>query len=343
MSTRASPTLIGVFTLVGLAIASAAVILLGADKIFRTTYRVQLYFDKSAQGLLVGSDVRFGGVRVGSVQSISVKIDSVENRKIIPVVVSLNARDLGKIGIESEGGIDFSSEEGVRKAVERGLRAGMKQQSLVTGQLYIEFDIQPETVGFDYRPRTEPEYPIVPTIGTEMDEMIAGIADGIRKFNGLDLESVINELRGLLQTTNDRVAAIDAESINESLLTITQDVSRITGDERIVAVIDKLNKSLSHIEELSRKADEGVTPLMEEAARVLAASHEVLEESRESIARLEAAVEGAADISNPRGPVLLRLQQTLHETERASRALQELTNDLKRNPSSILAGRAENE
>ena len=343
MKTRASPTLIGVFTLVGLAIASAAVILLGADKFFRTTHNIQLYFDKSAQGLQVGSDVRFGGVRVGSVQSIDVMIDPNEYRKIIPVIVSLNAGDLGAVGIETEGGIDFSTHQGVRKAVQRGLRAGMKQQSLVTGQLYIEFDMQPETIGFVYQPQQDSEFPVVPTIGTEIDELVAGIADGIRKFNALDLDSIIGELRELLHTTNERVAAIDAEGISENLLTITKDVANITSDERITTAIDNLNKALVNIEELSRKADDGIDPLIGEAGRVLAASREVLEESRESLAKLESAVEGVADVSNPRGPVLMRLQQTLHETERASRALQELSNDLKRDPKSILTGRAQAE
>jgi paraquat-inducible protein B len=343
MKTKASPTLIGVFTLVGLAIASAAIILLGADKFFRKTHNIQLYFDKSAQGLQVGSDVRFGGVRVGSVQSISVLIDPNESRKIIPVVVSLNAGDLGKTGVEAEGGIDFSTDEGIQKAVQRGLRAGMKQQSLVTGQLYIEFDVLPESVGFVYTPMEKSDYPVVPTVGTEMDELIAGIADGIRKFNALDLDSVITELRGLLQNTSARIEAIDAEGISENLLTITKDISSITGDDRITLAIENLNETLANLESLTRKADDGISPLIDEAGRVLAASREVIETSRDSLTKLESAVDGVTDISNPRGPVLMRLQQTLHETERASRALKELFNDLKRDPKSILTGKAESE
>ena len=343
MKTKASPTLIGVFTLVGLAIASAAVLLLGAGKLFKATHTVQLYFDKSANGLQVGSDVRFGGVRVGSVSSIDVLIDPVENRKIIPVVVSLNASDLGQTGEESRGGIDFSTHEGVAKAVRRGLRAGMKQQSLVTGQLYVEFDVVPDAEGFVYQPKEPSGHPVVPTIGTEMDELIAGIGDGIRKFNALDLESVFEELRTLLTTTSDRIEAIDAEGISENLVSITSDIAEITGDERITMAIENLNLTLAHMEELTAKANAAIGPLLEDTERVLTASREVLEESREAIAGLESAVDGVSDISNPRGPVLMRLQQTLHETERASRALKELSNDLKRDPKSLLTGKAEPE
>ncbi len=343
MKTTASPTLIGVFTLAALAIATITVVLLGADKLFKKSHNVQLYFDKSANGLLVGSDVRFGGVRIGSVQSIGVMIDPVEDRKIIPVVVSLDARSLGQTGVEAEGGIDFSSHEGVEKAVRRGLRAGMKQQSLVTGQLYIEFDVAADTPGFFYQPKELPEFPIVPTIGTEMDELVAGIADGIRKFNALDLDSVITELRDLLATTNARIEAIDTLAINENLLAITRDIADITGDERIGQAIDNLNEALSSIEDLTARANARIDPLMDESEAVLVASREVLEDSRAALARLEDAVSGVADISNPRGPVLLRLNQTLQETERASRALKELSNDLKRDPKSLLSGKADPE
>lgn len=343
MKNTASPTIIGVFTLVGLAIASASIILLGSGKLFNTTHIIQLYFDKNANGLLVGSDVRFGGVRVGSVRSIGVIIDPVENRKVIPVIVSLNARELGQTGMEDQGGIDFSTQEGVAKAVRRGLRAGMKQQSLVTGQLYVEFDVVPDTPGFIYDAKTPSEHPVVPTIGTEMDELIAGIGDGIRKFNSLDIESIITRIQELLQTTNKTLAAIDAEGINENLVSITNDIAVITGDKRITSAIENLDLTLANMEKLSTKANDGIGPLMEDAERVLAASREVLDESRKSLTKLESAVDDISGISNPRGPVLMRLQQTLQETERASRALKELSNDLKRDPKALLTGKAEPE
>jgi len=343
MKNQASPTLIGMFTLVGLAIAAVAVVLLGAGRWFKTSHTLMLYFDRSVNGLLIGSDVRFGGVRVGSVRSIGVIMDPDEDRRIIPVVVTLNARDLGQAGDASAGGIDFSTPEGVEKAVRRGLRARMKQQSLVTGQLYVEFDVAPDAPGFVYRPRDPSPHPVVPTIDTEMDELIAGIGEGIRKFNALDLDSVIGEVRHLLVTTNARIESIDAEGISENLVSITSDISSLTGDDRIPAAIDNLNSTLANLEQLTARANEGIDPLIADAGRVLTASREILEESRQSLARLESAVSDITDISNPRGPVLMRLQQALEETERASRALKELSNDLKRDPKALLTGKAESQ
>lgn len=333
MSKKASPAVIGAFTLVGLIIAAVAVVLLGAGKLFKSTHNILLYFDKSANGLQVGSDVRFGGVRIGSVKSISVLIDRKENRKVIPVVVELGEKELGLISTEEGGGIDFSSPDGVNKAVSEGLRAGMVQQSLLTGQLYIEFDIVPGTQGFVYKSQSTPRYPIVPTIGTEMDALISGISDGIKKFNALDLESVSRELKEVLTGAKTQLAELKVKEINENILAITGDLRKFTGNDKLTMALEHLDAAILQIDGLATKANKGIDPL-------LAAINEAIAKTDAGIVRIEEAANSIARITSPRSPVLLRLQNVLQETERASRALKELSNDLKRNPKSLISGKA---
>lgn len=333
MSKKVSPTLIGVFTLIGILLAGGALVLFGAGRYFKSTYDIQLYFDKSANGLQVGSDVRFGGVRIGSVKSINVLVDSERNRKIIPVVVELGEKDLRLIRTEAGGGIDFSTFAGVAKAVSEGLRAGMKQQSLLTGQLYIEFDIVPDTPGFVYQSREPPPYPVVPTIGTEMDELISGIADGLKKFNALDLDGVMSELRDVLVSAKEQIAQLNVKTINDNVTAITEDVRKITGDDKLIRAVDSLNAALQQIDELTAKLNAGVDPLLSDL-------NAVIKKTDAGVARLEEAATGISQISDPRAPVMMRLQNVLAETERASRSIKELANDLKRNPSSVLRGKA---
>ena len=334
MSKKASPTLIGVFTLAGLVLAGFAAVLFGAGKYFEDTHRVLMYFDKSANGLQVGSDVRFGGVRIGRVSSISVLVDREKNRKIIPVVVELGEKDLRLISTEAGGGIDFSTFEGVEKAVTEGLRAGMKQQSLVTGQLYIEFDIEPTTPGFVYVPKEPPPYPVVPTIGTEIDELIAGIAEGLEKFNQLDLQAVMGDIREILATAKTQLAQLQIKEINDNLIAITADVRRLTSDEKLASAVSNLDKALIGIEEFTAKANDGVEPLLDDL-RV------IMERTEASLASMQEATKEISEVSNPRAPVLMQMQNVLRETQRASQSIQELSNDLKRNPSSLLRGRAQ--
>jgi len=333
MSKKASPTVIGIFTLLGLIFAGVAAVLFGAGKYFENTYPILLHFDKSAYGLQVGSSVRFGGVRIGSVRSINVLVDPEGNRKVIPVIVDLREKDLRLIGSEAGGGIDLTTREGVEKAVASGLRAGMKQESLVTGQLYIEFDILPDAPSFTYTPRLATEYPIVPTVGTQIDELVAGIADGLAKFNALDIDGVMKELRDVLVGAKEQIANLDMKEINDNLVEITEDVRILTGDEKLVRAVENLDASLVQINELATKANQGIEPLLANLQGVIARTDA-------SLVRIEAATRELSQLSNPRAPVVLQMQDVLRETQRASEALKELSNDLKRNPSSLLRGPA---
>lgn len=333
MSKKASPTVIGVFTLIGIILAGASVVLFGAGKLFKNTHNILVYFDKSVYGLQVGSDVRFGGVRIGSVKSISVLVARKENRKIIPVVVELGDKELSLIGTEEGGGIDLSSFEGVEKAVSQGLRAGMKQQSLLTGQLYVEFDIVPDSAGFVYHSSGGHPYPVVPTIGTEFDELIAGIADGLKKFNALDLDGVMGDLRKVLVSAKDQIAALKIKEINDNVIAITQDVRKITSDEKLLSAVQNLDEALAQIDTLATRANAGFDPLLADLNAVIA-------KTDAGLVRIDEAAKEISNFSNARAPVMMRLQNVLQETERASRALKELSNDLKRDPDTLLRGRA---
>lgn len=336
MSQKANPTLIGAFTLVGLILTGAALVLFGAGKYFERSHKILLHFDKSAIGLMVGSDVRFGGVRIGRVSSINVMVDTEKNRKIIPVVVELGEKDLKAIGSTTGVAIDFSKREGVARAVERGLRAGMKQQSLLTGLLYIEFDIVPDEPGFLYDGPTIANYPTVPTIATEIDELIAGVADGLKKINALDLDGIVKDLRDVLKSADKQLADLNTKAISDSLLVITEDVKNFTGDKKLSLAVDNLNEALVQFRDLSAKVNQGVDPLLEDFSKVA-------DKAAESLARIEEAGDEITKVTNPRGPVLMRLQAVLQETERAARAITELANDLKRNPNALLMGKENKE
>ncbi len=337
MSKKANSTIIGLFTLIGITITVVALILLGAGKFFEKTHKVLLYFDKSVYGLQEGSDVRFGGVRIGRVDSISGVIDTRDSKKILPVVVERTEKGLTSIG--GGGVFDFSTDEGVKKAVAQGLRAGMKQQSLVTGQLYIEFDIKPETEGFVYRGDEDPEYPVVPTIGTEIDELISGITDGLKKINDLDLASLLDEMKVVLQEAGAKLDELDLKEINENVTVITRDMKafsrdlkELTGDGKLIKTLDNFDAAVLELKDLGGKMNENVDPVLEDMRKVA-------ETARESLEKIDETVGELSKVTDPRSPMLLGLKDLLRDAEAATRELRELSNDLKRNPEGLLRGK----
>jgi hypothetical protein len=84
-----------------------------------------------------------------------------------------------------------------------------------------------------------------------MDELVAGIAEGLDTFNALDLDGVMNDLRDVLSSAKDQVAALNMGEINDNVITITEDIQRITGDEKLAGAVEKLDLALAEINELA--------------------------------------------------------------------------------------------
>lgn len=83
---------------------------------------------------------------------------------------------------------------------------------------------------------------------------------------------------------------------------------------------------------LTEKANKNIDPILADLTKVA-------ESTKESVKKIDAMAEDISKVTNPRSPLLLKFQNLLHDTERASQQLQELANDLKRNPSTLLRGK----
>src|SRR5512145_1750508 len=62
---------IGLFVVSAVAIAVVGVVALGVGTVFRKQVLVETYIDESVQGLDIGSPVKFRGVQVGEVETIT--------------------------------------------------------------------------------------------------------------------------------------------------------------------------------------------------------------------------------------------------------------------------------
>jgi paraquat-inducible protein B len=166
-----------------------------------------------------------------------------------------------------------------------------------------------------------------------MDELIAGISDGLKKINALDIDGVMKELRDVLVSANEQIRELNFKQINDNVVGITEDIRVITSNDKLVSAVENLDKALIQIDQLAAKANTGIDPLMADLNAVILSANAGIE-------KIDAAAQEISHLSNPRSPVLLRLQNVLQETERASRAIKELSNDLKQNPKSLISGKA---
>ena len=100
MAKRANPSFVGAFVIGAIALAVAAVVLIGSGMLFRTTHLFVCFFDGNVNGLRVGAPVKFKGVQIGEVRQILLSLNAgngptkQSNTIKIPVIIEL---DQGRI------------------------------------------------------------------------------------------------------------------------------------------------------------------------------------------------------------------------------------------------------
>src|SRR5215468_1726100 len=92
MSKKANPTAVGLFLVVGLALAVVGVLIFSAGSLFRKQQKFIVYFNASLKGLEPGAPVKFRGVTVGKVQDILIRHNQAGDDFAMPVLVAIDIR-----------------------------------------------------------------------------------------------------------------------------------------------------------------------------------------------------------------------------------------------------------
>jgi phospholipid/cholesterol/gamma-HCH transport system substrate-binding protein/paraquat-inducible protein B len=199
MSAKVRYFRIGVFITSALAITIIGVVALTGGRWFKKLSSFESYFDESVQGLAVGSPIKYRGVQVGTVESISFVGDvyahelskETLSRYGRYVIVSMSATDLAPHLTEKE------KEERRENYVTAGLRVRLAQQGL-TGLVYIEADyLDPREYPAMEVPWT-PRAVYLPSAPSTVTLLGAALHNITRQLEKADIHKVTADLDTLL-------------------------------------------------------------------------------------------------------------------------------------------------
>lgn len=330
MSRRASPTLIGAFVVGGLVLAVVAAFILSSGTWLRQKTYAVMYFEGSVQGLSVGAPVTFRGVRVGTVTDVSMAIDS-ENLVItIPVTVEIAPEH-----VTHRGGSASSWPENIRRLVSHGLRAQLELQSLLTGQLLIDLDFQPDKPAV-FRDR-QALHPEIPTVPAALDALRA-------KFEEYPIESILADVSSILGGIKALVTDPDFPGTLHSVRQTVDDYGRLV--RRLETQLDPTaellqrnlttaNAALQKLDALLVRAD-GTLNTVDQTVGTLG---KTLEAAHASLQVAEEALTGAKQLMRDDAAWSISLNAALNEITRAARALRTLADTLERHPEALLRGK----
>ncbi|MEE8398984.1 MAG: MlaD family protein [Desulfobacterales bacterium] len=216
---------VGLFMLIGVAVAVVAITWLGMSHYFEGGNLYVAYFDESVQGLDKDSPVKYRGVPVGRVERIGVAPDSV----LIEVTMKIET------GLELK---DYTED----------ITAQLKSIG-ITGIMFIGLDrkrhYDPErapTISFT------PEYPLIVTIPSDIKRYMEGLEDVLDQLGGMDVGGISSRVKLTLDGLNQSIEGAQLEEISTDFRSSLSKLNNILDS-------DKWDRILASIEHASGSFD----------------------------------------------------------------------------------------
>ena len=140
---------LGLFVILAFALTAAMLIAFGAGQFLKTETLAETYFNESVQGLNVGSEVKYKGVKIGAVKSITTptKVYDVASNYVLVTFSLSEDCYVGQTG--------KNPRERMKKAVDDGLSIFLSFNGL-TGSAYLETDYkdkEPDALEIPWTPK----------------------------------------------------------------------------------------------------------------------------------------------------------------------------------------------
>jgi phospholipid/cholesterol/gamma-HCH transport system substrate-binding protein len=230
MARQGTNLTIGIFVILGVLLGVAAIIWIGASSFFQKGQTYVAYFDESVQGLQKDSAVKFRGVEVGRVEDIRVAPDN----RLIGVVMKIN----------------------MRNNLQKNAVAQLKAAG-ITGIMFVELDLKKPGEP-DLSPKIDfpSEFPIIATRPSEIQRLITGINEIVKKFN-----------------------EIDTKGISSQLIATTKAIEELIKGKQVTSILTRVNKAAGNLEGLTAQANKSLGQA--DLEQVLAAARDTRDLARQ--------------------------------------------------------------
>ena len=316
MASQKTKFAVGLFLVGGISVALVALIWLGVTRFFEKGHFYVTYFNESVQGLEKDGPVKYRGVTIGRVESISVAPDS----KLIKVVLNV------------ESGM----------VLDANIVAQLKNVG-ITGSMFVELDQRKKGEPDQSPPLSFPsEYPIVASKPAEISQLLRGLDEVLNKVKALDLEGIVSKIQLNLDLIENKIRQADVEGISQRVQVTLDSIKQVMDKQRwdeilqsLQEALDSANSTFSHADKTFAQAE---AILVDKGAVIRAA----LEEFREAVRNANEFMEKASSLAGGTEDTLSEMRghlvTTARNLETASETLNRILEIVAEQPSQILFG-----
>ena len=227
---------VGLFVMIGFAIAMVTIIWLGKSHYLEEGQYYIVYFDESVQGLAKDSPVKYRGVSIGRVDNIVVAPDA----SLIKVILKIES------GLKLEDHLE-------------DIVAELKSVG-ITGIMFIELERKKDGEP-DLSPKTTfpSEHPVIATKPSKISKIIKGIDNVLNQINALDIQGITTKLKTTLDTINKNVADAQIKKISSNIRSSIEKAETILDTKKWGEIMESIGNAGSSFNNFAVNADKTVS------------------------------------------------------------------------------------
>ena len=340
---RSAGLRVGLFTLAGLALLVLATVLVGG-RWFAATEPATMRFDSSVYGLQIGAPVVLRGVRVGQVtrialapagpQGLEMPVTAEFDRALLAGVLGPAAPEHGAV---------------MPALVRQGLVARLATQSLLTGLLYVDLDIDPvRAAALATAPAKASDMPAIPTERTQLQTLQAQLQALDLRQIGQDLAAVAASTRELLADPQARLALVHTAEAAQALKALAQRLDREVGPLARAAdgTLAESRRTLQQLGPAAQQIGSAASQVGAAAAQwgtaavqvqgLAAAGTPLVADLRQTASELSRSAASLREAAAEDSSLRLNADRALQDLARAARSLRELGDLLERPQKTVL-------
>lgn len=341
MKKTSDTRLIGLFVIGALGLIVLMLMFLGGGRYLSTSQKYVTYFQGSVHGLNPGAPVKLKGVTVGRVVDIQLQYDVEHNRVLTPVITQI---DFDKIS-ETRGQGSFSRKLGLTELIEHGLRARLNQNSMLTGQLYVELAFMPKEQPPILMEQGAISYPEIPTTPSSRDQIENLVEKAMTDFKDLPIKETVATTLQTLQTLETLLAAPETRgsitNLNQTLIDLQHLIRHLDGKvevltESLQATAKTINKTANSIEGTAKESEKLVKNLNQQIPPLLSNADQTLNAIAATFNHAKGTLNSVDTLASEPDS---ELNTALKEIAEAARSLRLMAETLERHPEAVLYGK----
>lgn len=223
---------VGLFVIIGMTLVVIFVLWLGMSEFFQEGRNYVAYFDESVQGLNTDSAVKYRGVNIGRVDSISVAPDG----RLIQIIFTANKKL-----------------QHVNELVAQLETVG------ITGIMFVELErIKPGEKVFKQHLSFTPNYQVIATKPSEMKQFLSDLYNILNRIQKIDVEGISNRLTTALDNLNKALVDAHIPKISSQVQQALKNTNRLLNAQKWEKVRTSLEASITNLNRLIKESNQTV-------------------------------------------------------------------------------------